>query len=135
MDDLLVFRLYPITRSVYRQVVNVLWALGVATLGSPTLFDFISLLLRVIPLSTRMVMTLLITLAHIYGIRGYLCLDNVVIEKRFSKRCPWTGWTFSSSKGRKVYGLHIVVLLWCTGPVKIPVTFRLWRPQRFQMGY
>ena len=100
MNDLLVSRLYPTTRSVYRQVVNVLWALGVATLGSPTLFDFINVtglilleerrncsritrflpgrchdalnrLLRVIPLSTRMLMTLLITLAHIYGISRY----------------------------------------------------------------
>jgi len=153
-------RLYPTTRSVYRQVANVLWALGVATLGSPIPLDLISLyvtglillderqncsritrflpgrchdalnrLLRVIPLSTRMVMALLITLAQSYGIKGYLCLDDVVIEKRFSKRCPWTGWTFSTSKGRKVYGLHIVVLLWCAGPVKIPVAFRLWQPK------
>ncbi|MFQ5873743.1 MAG: transposase [Dehalococcoidia bacterium] len=153
-------RLYPATRSVYRQVVNVLWALGVATLGSPNLFDFISLyvtglillderqnqsritrflpgrchdalnrLLRVIPLSTRMIMALLISFAQSYNIKGYLCLDDVVIEKRFSKRCPWTGWTFSTSKGRKVYGLHIVVLLWCSGLVKIPVAFRLWQPK------
>lgn len=153
-------RLYPTTRSVYRQVVNVLWALGVATLGSPNLFGFISLyvtglillderqnqsritrflpgrchdalnrLLRVIIPSTRMVMALLITLAQSYGVKGYLCLDDVVIEKRFSKKCPWTGWTFSTSKGRNVYGLHIVVLLWCTGPVKIPVAFRLWQPK------
>ncbi len=134
-------RLYPTTRSIYRQAVNVLWALGVATLGSPKLFAFISFyvtglillyerqnqsritrflpgrchdalnpLLWVIPLSTRMVMALLITFARSYGIQGSLCLDDVVIEKRFSKRCPWTGWTFWTSNGRKVYGLHIVVL-------------------------
>lgn len=91
--------------------------------------DALNRLLRVIPLSTRVVMSLLIALVQSYGITGYLCLDDVVIEKRFSRKCPWTGWTFSTSKKRTVYGLHIVVLLWCAGPVKIPVAFRLWRPQ------
>jgi len=91
--------------------------------------DALNRLLRVVSLSTRMLMALLITLAQSYGITGYLCLDDVVIEKRFSKKCPWTGWTFSTSKKRKVYGLHIVVLLWCAGPMKIPVAFRLWRPR------
>jgi len=80
-------------------------------------------------MSTRLIMGLLIALAQSYGVMGYLCLDDVVIEKRFSKKCPWTGWTFSTSKNRKVYGLHIVVLLWCVGLVKIPVAFRLWQPK------
>ena len=36
------------------------------------------------------------------------------------------------AKKRKVYGLHVVVLLWCSsdGSFRIPVAFRLWRPKR-----
>jgi hypothetical protein len=47
------------------------------------------------------------------------CIDDVVIEKAFAKK-------------RKVYGLHVVVLLWCSfdGRLRIPVAFRLWRPKR-----
>ena len=62
---------------------------------------------------------------------GYLCLDDVVIEKAFAKRLSWAGWTYSFAKKRKVYGLHVVVLLWCDGAggFRIPVAFRLWRPK------
>jgi hypothetical protein len=91
--------------------------------------DALNRLLRVIPLSTRVIMDLLITLAKSYGLTGYLSLDDVAVEKRFSKKCPWTGWIYSGSKGGKVYGLHIVVLLWCVGIIKIPVSFRLWQPK------
>ena len=63
---------------------------------------------------------------------GYLCLDDVVIEKAFARKLPWAGWTYSFAKKRKVYGLHVVVLLWCAsdGGFRIPVAFRLWRPKR-----
>lgn len=91
--------------------------------------DALNRLLRVMSISTRVVMGLLIALAQSYGRPGYLCLDDVVVAKRFSTKCPWTGWTWSNSEKRKVYGLHIVVLLWCLGPLKIPVAFRLWRPR------
>jgi DDE superfamily endonuclease len=65
------------------------------------------------------------------GASGYLCLDDVVVEKAFAKRLPWAGWTYSFAKKRKVYGMHIVVLLWCShdGHCRIPVAFRLWRPK------
>ncbi len=63
---------------------------------------------------------------------GYLCIDDVVIEKAFARKLSWAGWTYSFAKKRKVYGLHIVTLLWCTsdGRWRIPVAFRLWRPKR-----
>jgi DDE superfamily endonuclease len=63
---------------------------------------------------------------------GYLCLDDVVVEKAFAKRLPWAGWTYSFAKKRKVYGLHVVVLLWRSADRRwrIPVAFRLWRPKR-----
>jgi hypothetical protein len=63
---------------------------------------------------------------------GYLCLDDVVVEKAFAKRLRWAGWTYSFAKNRKVSGMHVVVVLWCSadGGYRIPVAFRLWRPKR-----
>ena len=86
-------------------------------------------LLRVMFVSTRVVMALLVALAQSYGLAGYLCLDDVVVAKRFSKKCPWTAWTWSNGEKHQVNRLHIVVLLWCLGPVKIPVAFRLQQPR------
>jgi hypothetical protein len=136
--------------------------LGVSTLGSPTLVVLIALyvtglilldarqtqtrvarflpgrchdalnrLLRYIPLSTRVLTGLLMACARGLGRPGYLCL-GVVVEKAFAKRLPWAGWTYYFAKKRQVYGLHIVVLLWCSldGHWHIPVGFRLWRPKR-----
>ncbi len=94
--------------------------------------DALNRLLRVAPLSTRALMGLLIALSkRRYG-DGYLCLDDCVIEKTFAKKLSWAGWTYSFAKKRKVYGLHVVVLLWCDGDgsFRIPVAFRLWRPKR-----
>ena len=94
--------------------------------------DALNRLLRSTPWSTRALMRL-----HIAWIRhasppGYLCLDDVVVEKAFARRLRWAGWTYSFAKKRKVYGMHIVVLLWCSadGGYRIPVAFRLWRPKR-----
>jgi SRSO17 transposase len=65
-------------------------------------------------------------------VAGYLCLDDVIIEKAYARRLPWAAWTYSFAKKRKVYGLHIIVVLWCShdGQWRIPVGFRLWRPKR-----
>ena len=89
-------------------------------------------LLRTMPLSTRLVMRLLTAFAQRLNREGYLALDDVIVEKAYAKRLPWAGWTYSFAKKRKVYGLHIVVLLWCScdGHWRIPVGFRLWRPKR-----
>src|SRR5215210_678495 len=97
--------------------------------------DALNRLLRVMPLSTRTLMGLLIALCKGRRHRedGYLCLDDVVIEKAFAKKLPWAGWTYSFAKKRKVYGLHVVVLLWCACEgrgFRIPVAFRIWRPKR-----
>ena len=155
-------RLYRTTRRLYIQVAHVLAQLGIADLGSPTTVGLIALyvtglilldvhqtqtrvtrflptrchdalnrLLRVMPLSTRAVMAVLVAWAKRQSL-GYLCLDDVVVEKAWAKRLPWAGWTYSFAKKRKVYGLHIVVLLWCSQyhHWRIPVAFRLWRPKR-----
>ena len=92
--------------------------------------DALNRLYRLMPFSSRALMGLLIAYVKRLGQEGYRVLDDVVIEKAFAQRLAWAGWTYSFAKKRKVYGLHIVVLLWCTGAWRIPVGFRLWRPKR-----
>jgi len=95
--------------------------------------DALNRLLRVMPFSTRALMGMLVGLCKGHHKDGYLCLDDVVVEKAFARKLPWAGWTYSFAKKRKVYGLHVVVLLWCAsdgGSFRIPVAFRLWRPKR-----
>ena len=91
--------------------------------------DAINRLLRTHTVSTRGLMDTIINWANCLGIPGYLAMDDVVVEKPFSRCVPWVGWTYSTSQKRKVRGMHIVVLLWCAGWWRIPVAFRLWRPK------
>jgi hypothetical protein len=155
-------RLYRTTRPLFLAVNQTLAALGIGAVGSPTAAALIGLdvaglilldarptqtrvsrflpgrcpdalnrLLRTMPRSTGAVMALPLAWAKRRG-KGYLCLDDVVVEKAFAKRLPWAGRTYSFAKKRKVYGLHLVVLLWCSadGRWRLPVAFRLWRPKR-----
>jgi hypothetical protein len=99
--------------------------------------DALNRLLRTAPLSTRALLGRLLAfvraLSRRLGAPGYLCVDDVVLEKPFAKRLPWANWTYSFAKKRKVYGVHVVLLLWSSGPAgtwRVPVAFRLWRPKR-----
>ncbi len=99
--------------------------------------DALNRLLQTMPLSTRALMGglgwLARRLSECLGTPGYLCVDDVVIEKPFAKRLAWAAWTYSFAKKRKVYGVHVVLLCWTSDPTgtwRIPVAFRLWRPKR-----
>jgi hypothetical protein len=99
--------------------------------------DALNRLLRTVPLSTRALLggTLAVVagLSRALGTRGYLVVDDVVIEKPFARRLPWAAWTYSFAQKRKVYGCHIVLLSWTSDPTgrwRIPVAFRLGRPKR-----
>jgi DDE superfamily endonuclease len=94
--------------------------------------DALNRLLRTTPWSTRVLLGRLVAWIRQANMPGYLCLDDVVVEKAFARRLPWAGWTYSFAKKRKVYGMHVVVLLWCSADRRwrIPVAFRLWRPRR-----
>lgn len=94
--------------------------------------DALNRLLRVMPFSTRALMTLVTRWLKRQGWTGYLCLDDVIVEKAYAKKLPWAGWTYSFAKKRKVYGLHIVVLLWSSvdSHWRIPIAFRILRPKR-----
>ena len=155
-------RLYRTTQRLYCQVTTMLNRLGLSSVGSPTTVGLIALyvtglilldarqtqtrvtaflptrchdalnrLLRVMPLSTRALMAGLMAFARRLG-PGYLSVDDVIVEKPFAKHLRWAGGTYSFAKKRKVYGLHIVVVLWCSldRRWRMPVAFRLWRPKR-----
>ena len=99
--------------------------------------DALNRLLRTMPWSTRALMGGLLglvqALARRWGTPGYLCVDDVVLEKAFAKKLPWAAWTYSFSQKRKVYGVHVVLLSWTSDPTgtwRVPVAFRLWRPKR-----
>jgi hypothetical protein len=94
--------------------------------------DALNRLLRLMPFSTRAMMGQLAMWVKRMGLSGYLCLDDVVIEKAFACKLPWAGWTYSFAKKRKVYGVHVVVWLWCStnGQWRIPLAFRVHRPKR-----
>jgi hypothetical protein len=99
--------------------------------------DALNRLLRTMPLPTRALMRGLSAfarrLSRRLGTAGYLCVDDVVLEKPFAKRLPWAAWTYSFAKKRKVYGCHVVLLTWTSDPAgawRVPVAFRLWRPKR-----
>jgi hypothetical protein len=154
-------RLYGSTRALYGQVLRALGQLRISDWGSPTAVALVALyvaglilldvrqtqtrvtrflpgrchdalnrLLRLMSCSTRGLMALLVQWVKRRA-QGYLCLDDVIVEKAFAKKLPWAGWNYSYAKKRQVYGLHIVVLLWCSGEGdwRIPVAFRLWRPK------
>ena len=94
--------------------------------------DALNRLLRTMPFSTRALMALLMAFVRRLDRPGYLIVDDVIVEKAYARRLPWAGWTYSYAKQRKLYGLHIVLLLWCSHDQqwRIPVGFRLWRPKR-----
>jgi len=153
-------RLHPTTRWLYQQVWQALKKVGIGTQTSPLIFALIAIyvsglilldhrqngerianwlpgrahdalnrLLRTQPLSTRKLMNCLGQWLTHLG-KGYLAVDDVVVEKPYSKQCTWMGWSYSTSKQRKVHGFHVVVLLWCSGFWRIPVAFRIWRPKQ-----
>ena len=94
--------------------------------------DALNRLVRTMPWSTRCLMRLLCGFAKQLGRDGYLVLDEVIVEKAFAKRLPWAAKVYSFKEKRTVYGMVIVVLVWCScdDRWRIPVGFRLWRPKR-----
>ncbi len=91
--------------------------------------DALNRLLRMMPMSTRVIMGSLALWAKRKGVNGYLTLDGVIVEKRFSRLSRWMGWNYSYAHKRQVFGFHIVVLTWCTDHWRVPVAFRVWRPK------
>jgi hypothetical protein len=54
--------------------------------------DALNRLLRVMPLSTRALMGVLVGWVKRHGQDGYLCIDDCVVEKAFAKKLPWASY-------------------------------------------
>jgi hypothetical protein len=152
-------RLYATTRRLFRQVFGKLKILGLWSVLTPLSFgllaiyicgllllerrqtatrlsdwlpgrahDALNRLLTQHALSTRALFQAILAWVRQLG-KGYLVIDDVVIEKPFSAKCAWVGWTYSNSQKRSVRGLHVVVVLFCVQHWRVPVAFRLWRPK------
>jgi putative transposase len=57
---------------------------------------------------------------------GYLVIDDTSWE-RFTRVADAVSWVWSSSVGKPVWGMQVVLLLWTDGKWKVPVGIRLWR--------
>lgn len=60
---------------------------------------------------------------------GYLIIDDVIIRKPFGKSIFPTTYVYDNTNKKYVWGMHIVVLLWSNGWIRIPVAFRIWIPK------
>jgi hypothetical protein len=57
---------------------------------------------------------------------GYRVIDDTSWE-RFTHVADAVSWVWSSSVGKPVWGMQVVVLLWTDGKWKVPVGVRIWR--------
>lgn len=57
---------------------------------------------------------------------GYLAIDDTSWE-RFPRVSEAVRWVWSSSGGKPVWGMQVVLLLWTNGQWKVPLGIRLWR--------
>jgi hypothetical protein len=48
--------------------------------------------------------------------------------ERFTRVAEAVSWVWSSSVGKPVWGMQVVLLLWTNGKWKVPLGIRLWRP-------
>lgn len=61
---------------------------------------------------------------------GYLILDDTCWV-RWAKQSEAVSWVWSSTHGRTVRGMQVVLLIWTDGQVKVPLGLRLWRKGGF----
>jgi hypothetical protein len=57
---------------------------------------------------------------------GYLVIDDTRWE-RFTRVAEAVSWVWSSSVGKPVWGMQVVLLLWTNGKWKVPRGMRIWR--------
>jgi DDE superfamily endonuclease len=57
---------------------------------------------------------------------GYLVIDDTS-WKRFTRVAEAVSWVWSSSIGKPVWGMQVVLLLWTDGKWKVPLGIRIWR--------
>jgi len=60
---------------------------------------------------------------------GHLIIDDVIVRKPFGKSIAPASYVYDHTNNNYVWGIHIVVLLWSNGWIKVPVAFRIWIPK------
>lgn len=58
-----------------------------------------------------------------------MIIDDVIIRKPFGKSIFPATYVYDNTNKKYVWGMHIVVLLWSNGWIRIPVAFRIWMPK------
>jgi putative transposase len=57
---------------------------------------------------------------------GYLIIDDTCWA-RWAKQSEAVSWVWSSTHGRSVRGMQVVLLVWTNGRVRVPLGLRLWQ--------
>lgn len=92
--------------------------------------DALTRLLPVISINNNNIIILFIQGIQSYTANlGYLIIDDVIIRKPYGKSIFPTSYVYDHTNHRYEWGMHIVVLLWSNGWIKIPVAFRIWKPK------
>ncbi|NMB97928.1 MAG: transposase [Clostridiaceae bacterium] len=98
--------------------------------------DAVTRFLRLISINNNNIIILFIqTLQSQTDYPGYLIIDDVIIRKPYGKSIFPTSYVYDHTNNKYVpnnkyvQGMHIVVLLWSNGWIKIPVAFRIWIPK------
>lgn len=115
MDTYLISLLYRNTRTS---------CVSLAKLGAPRSHDTLRrVLYSRIPWSRRLWECLA---SKLIGEGGYLVLDDTSWQ-RFTRVAQAVSWVWSSTAGKPVWGMQVVLLLWTDGQRKVPVGIRFWR--------
>ena len=67
--------------------------------------------------------------------RGWLILDDTVLDKSFAKIIENLAWIYSSKEERSVFGLNLVVLAWSNGTLTIPLGVKIWKKAEGKSKY
>lgn len=92
--------------------------------------DALTRLLPIITINNNNIIILFVQGIQSHTARlGYLIIDDVIIRKPYGKSIAPTSYVYDHTNGKFVWGMHIVVLLWSNGWIKVPISFRIWIPK------
>lgn len=58
--------------------------------------------------------------------KGWLSIDDVLLEKPYAEKIEGVYWQYSSKTGRSELGINVTVLTWCDGTRTIPIKFMVY---------
>lgn len=101
---------------------------GIARFLEEKSHDSFTYLLSCLSTSSGTILGSLVQVARRLPVGNFI-IDEVIIEKPFSKNTFGCAWHFDHSSGKKekhIYGQRFVVIIWNLGPLLIPIAFQLW---------